>query len=127
MQLLVAPAAFSGTLRASVVAAAIGQGLEAAGLEPPDLCPVADGGPGTLEILLARLGGETAAGRVSSPDGRPVDVGFALLEDGSTALLEAAAAGSDRADTRAVGELILAAVAAEAEVVLVAAGGPVPA
>ena len=128
--LLVAPAAFAGTLRASVVAAAIGRGLEAAGLEPPDLCPVADGGEGTLEVLLGRLGGETAAARVSDPRGRAIDVGFALLGDGSTALVEAAAAsarhlpgadeGPGEAGTRGAGELIVAAAATGAEVVLVA-------
>ena len=31
---------------------AIGRGLERAGLMPPDLCPVADGGEGTLDALL---------------------------------------------------------------------------
>lgn len=111
MQVLVAPAAFGGALRASLVAAAIGRGLEAAGLEPPDLCPVADGGPGTLEVLLGRLGGETAGASIG---GRRV--GYALLEDGATALVEAAGSGG-------VGELIGAAVDAGAEVVLVAVGG----
>jgi glycerate kinase len=135
VQLLVAPAAFQGTLRASVVAAAIGRGLEAAGLEPPDLCPVADGGEGTLEVLLGRLGGETAGARVSDPSGRALDVGFALLGDGSTALIEVAAAsgrhlaglgdGPAEAGTRGAGELIVAAVATGAEVVLVACGGVV--
>jgi glycerate kinase len=153
VQVLVAPAAFDGALRASQVAAAIGQGLESAGLEPPDLCPVADGGAGTIEVLLTRLGGETAAARVTRPDGRPVDVGFALLDGGSTALVEAAAglgvgagagvqveaglgfhpgrvgAGAATADPRpgagtwGAGELILAGVEAGAEVVIVAAGG----
>jgi len=54
---LVSPDAFKGTLRASEVAGAIGRGLERAGLHPPDLCPVADGGEGTLEVLLTALGG----------------------------------------------------------------------
>jgi glycerate kinase len=132
VQLLVAPAAFKGTHRASVVAAAIGRGLEAAGLEPPDLCPVADGGEGTIEVLLGRLGGETAAARVSDPGGRRLDVGFALLGDGATALVEVARASAPPpagaglgAGTRGAGELILAAVAAGASVVLVAPGGPV--
>ena len=124
MRLLVAPAAFKGTLRASEVAAAIGRGIEAAGLEPPDLCPVADGGEGTIDVLLARLGGQTASARVA---GR--EVAFALLGDGSTALVEAAAAspaaGAGAGGTRGVGELILAAVDAGAELVLVAAGGEV--
>ena len=51
--------AFQGRLRARQVEGAIGRGIEAAGLVPPDLCPVADGGEGTMEVLLARLGGET--------------------------------------------------------------------
>src|SRR5215207_131301 len=74
---LVAPAAFDG-LRAPEVAAAIGRGLEAAGLAPPDLCPVGGGGTGTIEVLLPALGGQTGAG-------------FALVEDGATALVECAA------------------------------------
>ena len=111
MHVLVAPAAFGGALRPSVVAAAIGRGLEAAGLEPPDLCPVADGGAGTLDVLLGRLGGETAAATIG---GRRV--GYALLDGGATALVEAAG-------SRGVGELIDAAVDAGAEVVLVAVGG----
>src|SRR3954470_9325930 len=72
---LVAPAPFGGDLRAPVVAAAIGRGLEPAGLPPPDLCPLAGGGAGTIEVLLPALGGETADG-------------FALVEDGGTALVE---------------------------------------
>ena len=64
---LVAPDSFKGTLRAAEVAAAIGRGLERAGLMPPDLCPVADGGEGTIDALLPRLGGELAA----APRARP--------------------------------------------------------
>jgi glycerate kinase len=82
-QILVAPKAFNGTAsepfrhhwRATEVAAAIGRGIERAGLEPPDLCPVTDGGTGTVEILLPALGGETADG-------------YALVGDGSTAISE---------------------------------------
>ena len=49
---LVAPDKFKGTFNAAQVAGAIGRGLEKAGLMPPDLCPVADGGDGTLDALL---------------------------------------------------------------------------
>ena len=130
--MLVAPDAFKGTFRAPEVAAAIGRGLEAAGLTPPDLCPVADGGEGTLEVLLPALGGETAGARVHGPLGDPVRAGFGLLEGGGTALVELAAASGIglaprlepfAADTYGTGELIAAAVAAGAAVVLVAAGG----
>lgn len=131
---LVAPDSFKGTLRASQVAAAIARGLEDAGLVPPDVCPVADGGEGTSEVLLTALGGETAGAAATDPLGRPIKAGFALIEDGGTAIVEVAeASGLHRvaederdayaATTRGTGELIVAAAAAGAEVVLVAAGG----
>jgi glycerate 2-kinase len=131
---LVAPDAFKGTFRASEVAAAIGRGLERAGLMPPDLCPVADGGEGTLDALLPRLGGEVIAAEVHDPLGRPLRTGFGLVEDGGTAIVETAAASGlslvaeeERdawaASTYGTGELIAAAVEAGARVVLVAVGG----
>src|SRR3954447_18465825 len=91
-RVLVAPDSFKGTFRATEVAAAIGRGLERAGLAPPDLCPVADGGEGTLEVLLTALGGETAGAQVRDPLGRPVAAGYGLVEDGATAVVEMAAA-----------------------------------
>ncbi|MEA2296501.1 MAG: glycerate 2-kinase [Solirubrobacteraceae bacterium] len=131
---LVAPDSFKGTLRAGEVAAAIARGLERAGLVPPDRCPVADGGEGTLEALLTALGGETAGARVHDPLGREITAGFGLIEDGATAVVEMAEASGlglvaegERdawaASTRGTGELIVAAVEAGAEVVLVAVGG----
>lgn len=116
------------------MAAALGRGLEAGGIEPPDLCPVADGGEGTMEVLLTALGGETAGATVSDPLGRPVRAGYALVEDGATAIVEVAQASglgllapgerdAEAASTRGTGELVAAAIAAGAEVVVVAAGG----
>jgi glycerate kinase len=104
-RVLVAPAPFGGDLRAPVVAAAIGRGLEAAGFAPPDLCPVTSGGAGTIEVLLPALGGETGDG-------------FALVEGGGTALVEPA---SDAADTN--DRLAAAAAAGPAVIVLAAADG----
>jgi glycerate kinase len=130
---LVAPDSFKGTLRATEVAAAVSRGLERAGWVA-DECPIADGGDGTMEVLLTALGGETAAARVHDPLGREVDAGFGLLEDGGTAVVETAQASGlglvaegERdpvaASTRGTGELILAAVEAGAAVVLLGAGG----
>jgi glycerate 2-kinase len=133
--LLVAPDSFKGTLRAAQVAAAIAAGLERSGLVPPDVCPFADGGEGTLEVLLTALGGETAGASATDALGRPIPTaGFALIEGGGTAIVEVAeASGLARisederdayaATSRGTGELIVAAAAAGAEVVLVAAGG----
>jgi glycerate kinase len=138
--LLVAPDAFKGTLDAPRVAAAIGRGVRRAGLLEPDLCPVADGGEGTLDVLLAALGGTRLAVEVSDPLGRPVLAHFGLLEadgaggKGPTAVVEVAdASGLGRvaeherdplaASTEGTGQLIAAAIEAGARHVLVGAGG----
>jgi glycerate kinase len=131
---LVAPDSFKGTFRAAAVAGAIGRGLERAGLMPPDLCPVADGGEGTLDALLPQLGGELVGVSVHDPLGRVVQAQFGLVEDGGTAVVEMAAASglglvaegerdAFAASTYGTGELIAAAVEAGAAVVLVAVGG----
>jgi glycerate 2-kinase len=131
---LVAPDSFKGTFRASEVAAAIGRGLERAGLMPPDLCPVADGGEGTVDALVPQLGGEIVAADAHDPLGRPIRASFALIEGGGTAIVETAAASglallaeAERdawaTSTYGTGELIAAAVASDAQVVLVAVGG----
>jgi len=131
---LVAPDSFKGTFRASEVAAAIGRGLERAGLMPPDLCPVADGGEGTMDALLPGLGGEVVAADAHDPLGRELRGCFALVEDGGTAIVETATASglalvaeAERdawaASTYGTGELIAAAAQAGAQVIVVAVGG----
>jgi glycerate 2-kinase len=128
--ILATPDSLTGTLRATEVAAAIGRGLESAGLEA-DLCPVADGGEGTLEVLLTALGGEAVSADAHDPLGAPIRAGFALVEDGGTAIVETAAASGIQfgtsdpwsASTYGTGELIAAAVDAGAQVVLLGVGG----
>src|SRR3954469_1001359 len=129
---LVAPDSFKGTFNAAQVAGAIGRGLERAGLMPPDLCPVADGGEGTLDALLPQLGGELLAVTVRGPLGAPVKTGFGLVEDGGTAIVEMAMASglglmpekdAWNASTYGTGQLIAAAAQAGAAVILVAVGG----
>src|SRR3954451_20825033 len=129
---LVAPDSFKGTFSAAQVAGAIGRGIERAGLLPPDLCPVADGGEGTLDALLPQLGGELRAVTVKGPLGAPVNTGFGLVEDGGTAIVEMAMASglglmpskdAWNASTYGTGELIAAAAQAGAAVILVAVGG----
>ena len=131
---LVAPDSFKGTFRASEVAAAIGRGLERAGLMPPDLCPVADGGEGTMDALLPGLGGEVVAADAHDPLGRELRGCYGLVEDGGTAIVETATASGlglvaegERdawaASTYGTGELIAAAAQAGAAVIIVAVGG----
>lgn len=113
---LIAPAPFRGTLRAPEVAAALARGLEAGGWLV-DPCPLADGGAGTLEVLLPALGGETAAVSVG---GR--EVGIGVVEDGGTAIVELAGVLGGDESSAAAGELLLAADATGAEVLLAATG-----
>ena len=133
--ILVAPDSFKGTFSALEVTAAIARGLESAG-RPVDPCPVADGGEGTLEVLVGALGGEILTAHVEDPLGRTIEARFALLDGGGGggAVVETARASglalvadAERdplaASTRGTGELILAAVEAGADTVLVGVGG----
>ena len=132
LPVLVAPDSFKGTFSAAEAAAAMARGLREAGREAHEL-PVADGGDGTMDVLVAALGGEIRAVTVSDPLGRPVEAAFALLPDGSAVVEMARASGlslvdeSERdawaASTRGTGELIVAAVEAGATHVIVTVGG----
>ena len=130
---LVAPDSFKGTFSAAEVASAIARGLRDAGRDADEL-PVADGGEGTMDVLLATLGGELVPATAGDPLGRPVDAAFGLLAGGRTAVVETAQASGlwrvadeERdawaASTRGTGELIGAAAEGGAGTVLVAAGG----
>lgn len=130
---LVAPDSFKGTFAAATVAEAIVAGVEAA-RGSADRCPVADGGEGTMEVLLGALGGERRQAEAHDPLRRPIEASFGLLGDGETAIVETAQASGlsllapeerdpERADTFGTGELIAAAIEAGARTVLLAAGG----
>jgi glycerate kinase len=130
---LVAPDSFKGTFSAPEVAGAIGSGLREAGRATDEL-PVADGGEGTMDVLLTALSGERRTVEASDPLGRPVEATFALIDEGRTAIVETAQASGlglvedDERDawsasTRGTGELIAAAVEAGAERVIVTVGG----
>ena len=84
------PASLKGVLAASAAAAALGEGLRAAGVRVREL-PVADGGEGTAESLQAALGGEWREADVHDAFGRPRRARWLVLPDG-TAVVESAAA-----------------------------------
>lgn len=133
VRFLVAPDSFKGTFGAGDVAAAIAAGLEEGGVEA-DRCPVADGGEGTMDVLLGALGGERRQAKLHDPLRRPIEACFGLLNDGATAIVETAQASGlalvapderepERADTFGTGELIAAAAVAGGRSVLLAVGG----
>jgi glycerate kinase len=128
---LVAPDSFKGTFSAVTVAERIGRGLERGGW-PVELCPLADGGEGTLEVLLDALDLELVEVSVSDPLGRKIAAGFGF--GGEVAVVEMAAANGlgllepdeldpMRASTAGTGELILAARDAGARLIYVGVGG----
>ena len=131
-RVLVAPDSFKGTFSATEVAAGLARGLRSGGREAIEL-PVADGGEGTLDAILAALGGERRTLTVSGPLGSPVEAAYGLLPDGSAIVESAQSSGlglvpkADRdawtASTHGTGELVAAAVREGASRVLVAVGG----
>lgn len=129
---VVCPDGFKGTFSAREVAAAIAAGVREGGFEAVEL-PPADGGEGTLDVLLAR-GGERRTATVTGPLGDPVEAEYGLLDGGLVGVVEMAQASGltlvpeERRDawaasTRGTGELIAAVAADGVERILVSVGG----
>ena len=135
MRVVVAPDKFKGSLSAPEAARAMASGVASAAPGAViDQVPMADGGEGTAEALVAATGGSFHEALVSGPLGEPVVARFGLLGDGRTAVIEMASASGlvlvpgDRRDpsrtsTRGTGELLLAALAAGARRVILGIGG----
>jgi glycerate kinase len=80
MKIVIAPDTFKESLSASKAAAALAKGvLEVCPDAVIDLCPMADGGGGTVEAMVAATGGRLMAADVFSPLGSPLRAHFGLL------------------------------------------------
>ncbi|WP_343319444.1 glycerate kinase [Arthrobacter sp. TMP15] len=90
MRIILAPDKFKGSLSAPEVAKYLAAGLRSAhaGLEI-DLMPVADGGEGTIDAVVAS-GFTRVSALVQGPTGQPVTADYAV--DGKVAVIEMAAA-----------------------------------
>jgi glycerate 2-kinase len=96
MRILLAPQALKGSLTAAETAQALAQGVRVAALDTQVIeLPIADGGEGTVEAMVAATGGMTIPVTVTGPLGEPVAAFFGILgEVGSTertAVIEMAA------------------------------------
>jgi len=135
MRIVIAPNAFKGSLSALEAATAIGEGIRIAA---PDadlvLVPIADGGDGTVDALVAATQGERRTLRVRGPLGDPVDAEYGMIDGGSTAVIEMAKAAGlalvpkEKRDPRitttyGVGELLQHAYDAGARRFVVGIGG----
>ncbi|WP_341523625.1 glycerate kinase [Pseudomonas sp. G.S.17] len=135
MKIVIAPDSFKDSLSAQGVADAIASGLAEVWPDAELIkCPMADGGEGTIEAVLAACDGELMSAEVSGPLGQPVVAHWGWLAASQTAIIEMAMASGlqlltlDQRDARSTstygtGELILAALEAGAVRVILAIGG----
>ncbi|HAY29149.1 MAG TPA: glycerate kinase, partial [Candidatus Accumulibacter sp.] len=93
MRIVVAPDSFKGSLSAVGVALAMERGIR---LVFPEAdvrrVPIADGGEGTVAALVGATGGTLRQTRVNGPLRAPVLAQWGILGDGTTAVVEMAAA-----------------------------------
>ena len=131
---VVAPAAFKGALSAAGAAGAIAAGvrLAVAGVETR-IVPVADGGEGTLDALVAARQGRVRAVVVADPLGRATSAELGLLRGGTVVVELARASGYERltdmerdpeaTSTFGTGQLIRAALDFAPKRIIVSVGG----
>lgn len=136
MRIVVAPDKFKDCLKAAEVAAAISKGIRA--VDPKieiDECPMADGGEGTVDALVAATGGKIITHKVTGPLPRmKVDAPIGILGDGFTAVIEMSSASGlyllqndqrdpTRTTTYGTGELLREAARLGAKTIILGIGG----
>lgn len=135
MRVVVAPDSYKGSVSAVKVAEAMARGVLKI-FPAADVCkiPIADGGEGTVEALVAATGGKTQYVRVQGPLGESLSAHWGILGDGKTAVIEMAAASGlplvpkEKRDPRVTttfgtGELIRAALDEGLRRILIGIGG----
>ncbi len=135
MKIIICPDSFKDALPAPAAAHAIACGIRRLGEEIELVeCPLADGGEGSLETLLATTGAERRTASVQDALGRPTTAAWGWQAERRTAFVELAEASGIQAlapaertalhsTTHGAGELIRAALDAGAERLLLTLGG----
>ncbi len=135
MRIVVAPDSFKGTLTASEAADLIAEVITKLRRDAVvDRCPMADGGEGTLDVLVRAAGGQRRRVDCHGPLHEPITAEVGLIDQASTAVVElATAAGltlvpSEKRNplhtsTFGIGELLAASLAAEVDRIILALGG----
>lgn len=135
MRIVLAPDSYKGSLSALGVAEAMERGVRRV-FPDADVrqMPIADGGEGTVEALLAATGGQMQHSEVCGPLGERVKAHWGILGDGQTAVIEMAAASGLplltkaqrdplRASSYGTGELMRAALDAGLRRIIIGIGG----
>lgn len=135
MKIVIAPDSFKDSLSADEVASAIQLGLKEVFPEAELIkCPMADGGEGTVDAILATVEGERRSSRVTGPLGAVVEATWAWLPVSATAIIEMAEASGLQlvpveqrnaclSSSRGTGELILEALDLGARHIVLTLGG----
>ena len=134
MKVAIAIDSFKGSLSSVAAGTAAAEGVRR--VFPDAECrvrPLADGGEGTVDALVAGLGGELKRVTVTGPAGKPVNAKYGLLPDGIAVMEMAEAAGITlvsgeernplHTTTYGVGEMILDAVRNGAKKFVIGIGG----
>jgi len=135
MKILIAPDSFKETLTASDAANAIEEGF--LGIFPDAnilKLPIADGGEGTVDVLVTATQGKYFSTKVSGPLGGYINAKWGMLGNSKTAVIEIAEAcglqlvplkkrNPMNTSSFGVGELILAAIDEGAEHIIIGLGG----
>ncbi|MBP1131487.1 glycerate kinase [Serratia sp. PL17] len=134
-KVVIAPDSFKESLSALEVAEAIERGFRQVYPHVQYVkLPMADGGEGTVDSMVAATGGEIVRVEVTGPLGQPVQAFYGLLGDEETAVIEMAAASGLHLAPKAqrdprittsygTGELILAALERGVKAIILGIGG----
>ena len=135
MKIVIAPDSFKESLTALQAARAIERGFRQVFFDAEyALVPMADGGEGTCESLVAAIGGELIECSVKNPLGEPCQAHYALVDNGHTAIIEMAQASGLEAlpleqrnpmltTTYGTGELIRHALDRKCQRIIIGLGG----
>ncbi|MFW0764527.1 glycerate 2-kinase [Trabulsiella odontotermitis] len=135
MKIVIAPDSYKESLSATEVAQAIEKGFREIFPDAQYVkVPVADGGEGTVEAMIAATQGTAMTAHVTGPLGEPVEAVWGISGDGHTAFIEMAAASglalvppAQRnpllTTSRGTGELILQALDHGAQNIIIGIGG----
>lgn len=134
LRIVVAPDSYKESLSAVEAANAIAEGVSQATPAAEVICvPMADGGEGSLDAVLAATGGERKNAEVRDANGRPCMADWGWLGDGTAFIEMAEAAGLERiapdarnalvASTYGVGQLVIQALDAGAKRIVMGLGG----
>ena len=135
MKIVIAPDSYKESLSATEVAQAIEKGFREIFPDAQYVSvPVADGGEGTVEAMIAATHGSAHSALVTGPLGEKVNANWGMSGDGKTAFIEMAAASGlalvppDKRNplittSRGTGELILQALDSGASNIIIGIGG----